>query len=154
MTKICLEEIETNAQKTEIDHSDALQHEGGGRVFDKKGVRNVKYSRSYKHRRAYTQQRASPWAMGHRRVAQKTASLEIETVQSRRRDPGLSLFRLPAPWIVSLRIALLLFRFHHTIADRAVSVENSSALLLPGLHRSILGPRRSASAGGYSTCPQ
>ena len=47
-----------------------------------------------------------------------------------------SLSRLPAPWIVSLRTALLLFQFHHTIADRAVSVENSSALLLPGLHRS------------------
>ena len=49
-------------------------------------------------------------------------SLEIESVQSHRRDPGLSLSRLPTPWIVSLRTAFLLFRFHHTIADRAVSV--------------------------------
>ena len=50
-----------------------------------------------------------------------STSLEIETVQSRRCDPGLSLSRLPAPWIVSLHTAFLLFRFH-TIADRAVSV--------------------------------
>ena len=38
MTKICPQEIETKAQKTEIDHSDVLQH-GGGRVFGKKGVK-------------------------------------------------------------------------------------------------------------------
>ena len=38
MTKICPEEIETKAQKTEIDDSDVLQH-GGGRVFEKKGVK-------------------------------------------------------------------------------------------------------------------
>ena len=62
---------------------------------------------------------ASPFGREARRTV---TSLEIETVQSRRRDPGLSLSHLPVPWIVSLRTAFLLFRFHHMITYRAVSV--------------------------------